>query len=78
MFSFSIKPTDAGASYYGVQWDLLFAPTDATAAIIPKLKAARWLPEIRKAKRRNRHPDIMPYRVDSHHILDVRLGETAL
>ena len=57
---------------------LLFAPTEATAAIIPKLKAAPWLPDIRKAKRRNRHPDMIPYRVDSHQILDVKLGETAL
>ena len=53
---------------------LLFAPTAATAAIIPKLKAAPWLPEMRKAKRRNKHPDIMPYKVDNHHIFDVRLG----
>ena len=57
---------------------LLFAPTEATAAIIPKLKAAPLLPEIRKAKHKNRQPAIIPYRVDSHHMFDVRFGETAL
>ena len=52
-------------------------PTPITAAIIPIPNAQPCRLETWQETRRNRQPDIIPYRVVNHQMLEVRLGDVA-